>query len=273
MNINSMGNKSFVKDGFKSMAEIEAGREEGAIRRQLRNDLDAQTYTKKPTGGMYFAGAVVCAILGAFAYGLVGFEIGAVIGLAVVGGISLAIGSSNKGVDNRKEQMSKDAEDKVTAVWQAAQQRYQDQCDKYDSDVKIYSKKILGNAKNVSPMVDHSVDMFERMISHSDAGSNRRFIETDFTYKVGNAGISYSYDSRYTNSMDDFNFSRERFHNLGSSAECEGLARALAKLIAAKMMDVYPKTTTTITLSHIDAEVTLHFKGANKNFVPARDIF
>ena len=36
--------------------------------------------------------------------------------------------------------------------------------------------------------------------------------------------------------------------------------------------EIYPPNSINISLSHNDAQVTLHFKGANKNFVPARDI-
>lgn len=273
MNVSSINGNSPVKEGFRALAENEARREESEIHQRLQSDISSQTYSKKLTGGAYGGAAVVCAILGAVMAGLDGFLFGAILGALIILGVNVAIASSNKRVDGRKEQMTKDAEDKIADAWHRAQQRYQSQCDKYDADVRGNSKKILGNAKNVSPMVDHSVDMFERMISHSDSGSNRKFIEADFTYKVGNTCITYSYNSRYTNSMDDFDFSRERFHNIGSAAECEGLARALAKLIIAKMMTIYPEATTTISLSHVDAEVTLHFKGANKNFVPARDIF
>ena len=41
-------------------------------------------------------------------------------------------------------------------------------------------------------MVDHSVMMFERMVSHADSASNRKFVETDFTYKVEVFGICYN---------------------------------------------------------------------------------
>lgn len=273
MNVNSISGNSPVKEGFRVLAENEARSEETEIRKRLQLNISSQTYSEKLPGGAYGGAAVLCAISGAAMAGLDGFLFGAILGPLVILGVNVAIAFSNKGVDGRKDQMTKDAEEKIADVWRRAQQRYQSQCDKYDADVKGNSKKILGNAKNVSPMVDHSVAMFERMISHSDSGSNRKFIEADFTYKVRNTGITYSYESLYTNSMDDFDFSRERFHNIGSAEECEGLARALAKLIIAKMMTIYPEATTTISLSHVDAEVTLHFKGANKNFVPARDIF
>lgn len=262
-----------VKEGFKQANEAAARNEESVIRLKLNEDLSAQTYTKKPTSGMYGVGAVVCAILGALTTGLDGFLVGAIAGAIIVGLISLGISLSNKSVDERKDKMRAEAEEKIRAAYAHADERTQRQVENYDRDVRGYSKKILGNAKNVSPMVDRSVDMFERMISHADSGSNMRFVESDFIYGVNNTGITYIYNSGYTNSMDDFDFSRERFRNINSPAECEGLARALAKLVIAKMMTRYPEATTTITLSHVDAIVTLHFKGANRNFVPARDIF
>ena len=49
-------------------------------------------------------------------------------------------------------------------------------------------------------------------------------------YRVVKTGILYSYQSRYINPPDDFNFEKERFRNLKSDTECEGLARALAKM-------------------------------------------
>lgn len=38
------------------------------------------------------------------------------------------------------------------------------------------------------------------------------------------------------------------------------------------MKSLYPPNSINITLSHKDAQVTLRFRGANKNFIPARDI-
>ena len=122
-------------------------------------------------------------------------------------------------------------------------------------------------------MVQHNTGMFQRMVSHADAGSNMRFVESDFTYKVLTKGIVYSYQSRYTNPQDDYNFDKQRFRKLNSNTECEGLAQALAKLTIKKMMSLYPPNSLHITVSHIDAEVTMHYKAANKNFVATRDIF
>ena len=114
--------------------------------------------------------------------------------------------------------------------------------------------------------------MFQRMISHADSGSNMRFVETDFTYQVVRTGIMYSYQSRYTNPQDDFNFDKQRFRNLNSDTECEGLAQALAKLTIRRMNKLYP-TLSSINVGHVDAEVILHFKMPNSNFVNATDIF
>ena len=114
--------------------------------------------------------------------------------------------------------------------------------------------------------------MFERMIFHADHGAHMRFVEADLIYTVNTYGITYSYNSKYTNTQDDYNFNRERYRDLKSTAECEGLAQALAKMTMAKMKKSHPANSMNITVSHMDAQVTLHFKGANKNFVPARDI-
>ena len=136
----------------------------------------------------------------------------------------------------------------------------------------MYAQKDLAKAESIAPMVDHVVSMFQRMISHADAGAHMKFIEADFTYQVITSGIKYSYQSRYTNPQDDYNFNKERYRDLHTPAECEGLAQALAKLAINKMKSIYPPNSINISLSHNDAQVTLHFKGANKNFVPARDI-
>lgn len=153
-----------------------------------------------------------------------------------------------------------------------ADQRTQQEITAYERDVKMYAQKVMAKSESIAPMVEHVVGMFQRMISHADAGAHMKFIEADFTYQVINSGIKYSYQSRYTNPQDDYDFNKERYRDLNSPAECEGLAQALAKLVINKMKSIYPPNSINISLNHNDAQVTLHFKGANKNFVPARDI-
>ena len=114
--------------------------------------------------------------------------------------------------------------------------------------------------------------MFQRMISHADSRSHIKFIEGTLIYTVVNEGIYYTYPSTYTNKLDDFNFNVARYKNLKTPAECEGLAQAIAMLTIKKMKKIYPPNSMTISVSHNDAEVTMIFKGANPNFVPARKI-
>lgn len=89
----------------------------------------------------------------------------------------------------------------------------------YDRDVKMYAQKVMAKAESIAPMVDHVVNMFQRMISHADSGAHMKFIEADFTYEVVTSGIKYSYQSRYTNPQDDYNFNRERYRDLSSREE------------------------------------------------------
>ena len=42
----------------------------------------------------------------------------------------------------------------------------------------------MANPDKIVKMVDYSVDMFKRMISHTDSSSNKKFIECNFTYVV-----------------------------------------------------------------------------------------
>ena len=83
---------------------------------------------------------------------------------------------------------------------------------------------------------------------------------------------STAINSNYSNPKDDFNFNRERFRDLKTDAECEGLAQALARMTYSKMKKRYPPNSMEINIDHMDAKVTMHFQGANKNFVPAKDI-
>ena len=38
------------------------------------------------------------------------------------------------------------------------------------------------------------------------------------------------------------------------------------------MKTLYPANSMKVSVNHIDAKVTMHFQGANANFIPARDI-
>lgn len=110
------------------------------------------------------------------------------------------------------------------------------------------------------------------MISHADAGAHMKFIEADFTYQVINSGIKYSYQSRYTNRKMTMISIKKRYRDLNSACRMRGSGTGIGQTRNNKMKSIYPPNSINISLNHNDAQVTLHFKGANKNFVPARDI-
>lgn len=143
---------------------------------------------------------------------------------------------------------------------------------KYDSDVDAFCQQALGNG-GIEPMVAKTVEMFQRMISHQESGADVKYVEAKFNYEVRTTGIVYMYESGYSNPESEFNFQKERFHDLNRSEECEGLAKALSVLVIAKMKEEYPSELTTIRVSNEDARFHLHFKTANENFEAAKDIF
>lgn len=175
--------------------------------------------------------------------------------------------------DEDAKRLREKAKNEIRMVYADADKCTQQDIDRYDAEVKQNCQAILKKPDAFKAMVDHSVMMFERMVSHADSSSNRKFVETDFTYKVELYGICYKYQSTYSNPKDDFNFDKERYRNLNTKEECEGFAQAIAKMTISKIKGKFPPNSLTITVSHIDAEVTMHFKSANKNYVPPRDIF
>lgn len=254
------------KEAIRQKNENDARNIESQIRNKLNSDK--LEFGNKSLPGSVCAvlviglGIVLTGMLGS----LYGFLIGAGLGF-------LAYFLFNKSADVRRKNLEKAAEREIQKAYNEADQRTMQQINAYDNEVKQYCQRILQKPDTVSSMVQHTTSMFQRMVSHADAGTNKKFIESDFTYKVNNSGITYSYQSSYTNPQDDFNFDRQRFRNLNSNSECEGLAQALAKLTTKEMKRLYPPNSLHITVKHTDAQVTLHFKAANKNFVAARDIF
>lgn len=264
---------STVKEQMRQRNESMAKSRESQICSQLTADLNRLSYKGRYNFSPFGIGGVILGVI--LAVSGVGFT-GVVIGLAVGAGVWIALNqsvkASNANIDSEKQRLQDAANNEIRQEYMRADQRTQQEIAAYERDVKMYAQKVLGKSESIAPMVDHVVSMFQRMISHADAGAHMRFIEADFTYQVINTGIKYSYQSRYTNPQDDYNFNKERYRDLNSPAECEGLAQALAKLTINKMKSIYPPNSINISLSHNDAQVTLHFKGANKNFVPARDI-
>ena len=262
-----------VKERYRQNNEAIAQNQERQIQNKLAQDIASLQMKNKYSATWFLILGTILGVVIAFAgVGFAGVIIGAVIGLGVWIALNIGVNNYNSNLEDKKRDLQQRAQRDIFDVYNASEQKTVREINAYDAEVKTYSQKILKNSESISPMVDSVTNMFQRMISHADAGAHMRFIEADFTFQVINTGITYSYQSKYTNPQDDFNFNRERYRDLKSEAECEGLAEALAKLTMAKMKTLYPANSMKISVSHIDAKVTMHFQGANANFIPARDI-
>lgn len=283
-----------IKEAMRQRNDAQAANKEAQINNKLNNDIaytqnDAAnrirtiTYKNTPTSKAFWILSIVGGILLA-GFGLVGFIIGFALGAGAYAFWVYKIKDYNRSLDSNKANIQREADNKVQqlrnnaanqirAAYAEADRRTQQEIDQYDAEVKRNCQTILKKPDAFNSMVDHVVNMFQRMVSHADSASNRKFVETDFTYKVELYGICYKYQSTYSNPRDDFNFDRERFRNLTTKEECEGLAQAIAKMVMSKMKNLYPPNSLNLSVAHIDAEVTLHFKAANKNYVPPRDIY
>lgn len=261
---------SKIKEGMRLNNEQIAGQKRTQIMRDAEKMIDSLIPKNPLPLGRFIAGAIggfVLLFTKLFIIGILCFIVG-IIGIIV----AVNIKKYNDHLIERKAEIRHQAEEDVKQAYIDADNRTRQEIAAYEHDVEIYAKKTQSNADSLSPMVEHSIKMFQRMISHADAGAHMRFVEANLVYVVMNDGIRYSYSSTYTNPQDDFNFNIQRYRGLNSPAECEGLAQTLARLIVAGMKKNYPPNSINITLTHNDAEVILHFKGANKNFIPARDI-
>lgn len=263
-----------IKEAMRQQNENEAKNREVQIRNKLNSDI-AQLIYKRKFPGSVCAGLVIGVeiLIAIISQSMDGFLMGALIGVAIYIGLNVWVKKQNAGADAEKIRLQNQAEKEIQNAYAEADRKTVRQINAYDNEVKQYCQRILQKADTITSMIQHNTDMFQRMVSHADAGSNMRFVESDFTFKVIVTGVIYSYQSRYAKPQDDFNFDKQRFRNLNKKTECEGLAQALAKLTIKKMMSLYPPNSLHITVSHIDAEVTMHYKAANKNFVAAVDIF
>lgn len=179
---------------------------------------------------------------------------------------------NNKKKAEQVAKIENDTNVQIRNAYAEADRKTMQQIRQYENEVDTYHKKILNNAGTLKEMVDHVTMMFQRMISHADSGPHIKFIETDFIFVVSKTGINFNYQSSYTNPQDDYSFEKQRYRDLHTDAECEGLAQALAKMTIKQMKSIYPPNSISMSVSHNDAAVTIHFKSANKNFVVARDI-
>ena len=264
---------SVIKERFRQNNDAIARNEEVQIQSRLNREIsELHTKNKYEVGGFLIGGGVAGIVVALAGVGFAGLAIGILGGLILWGILNASVNSFNQSIENKKQSLHTAAMREIAAAYDESDRRTVSQINAYDREVKTYSEKILKNADGISPMVSHNADMFQRMISHADSGAHMRFVEADFIYEVLKDGVKYIYQSKYTNPQDDFNFNRQRYRDLKSEAECEGLAQALAKLTAAKMKTFYPANSMKINVSHNDSKVTMHFQGANANFVPARDI-
>lgn len=264
---------STIKEQMRQRNESMAQSRERQIRSQLDEKLNSLTYKDKcPFYPFGVGGCILGVVLGFTDLEFSGFLMGLAIGVGVWIVMKLRVKTFNSNIDSEKQRLQDAADKEIRQEYMLADQLTQQEIAAYERDVKMYAQKAMAKSESIAPMVDHAVNMFQRMISHADARAHIRFVEADFTYQVLTSGIKYHYSSRYTNPLDDYNFNKERYRDLSAPAECEGLAQALARLIIHKMKSIYPPNSINISLNHNDAEVALHFKGANKNFVPARDI-
>lgn len=256
---------SRLKESIRQKNYSVACANEQQMRAQLATEVANINRKLNNGGGLFVALLIGLGILFVSAVGIAGIIVAAVITVIV-----RVIRDS--ALKNQIQEATNRTEEQIRNAYHNSDVQTQQEISAYDRDVKMHAQKVMAKAESIAPMVDHVVNMFQRMISHADSGAHMKFIEADFTYEVVTSGIKYSYQSRYTNPQDDYNFNRERYRDLSTPAECEGLAQTLAKLTINKMKSIYPPNSINISLSHNDAQVTLHFKGANKNFVPARDI-
>ena len=244
-----------IKEAMRQQNENDARNKEYQIRNKLNSDIAQIVYKNKFPGGLCTGLAIGFGIVGAIiGESFTGFLIGVAMGVGIYVLLNVWMNSQNASAEAEKRRLTQEAENEIQRAYTEADQRTVQQINAYDNEVKQYCQRILQKADTISAMVQHNTNMFQRMVSHADAGSNMRFVESNFTFKVQTTGIMYSYQSRYTNPQDDYNFDKQRFRNLNSNTECEGLAQALAKLTIKKMMSLYPPNSLHITVSHIDAE-------------------
>ena len=236
-------NNSRMKEQMRLNNNAESNRKASEIDSRVLREINALKPEKKPEATGYIIGGVLLGwVIGAFTGGLIGFVVGFLIPIGMWGAACGKVNDTNANIERRvKEIQAKGNADKKKAQ-KEADMKTQKEAAAYDTEIRKYCDRAMAKA--------------------------------DLVYTVINTGITYTYhDSRYSNSIDDFNFSKKRFRDLHSPEECEGLAFALARMTLRRMKQVYPAQSMRIEVSHNDAEVTMHYRGANPNYVPPKDIF
>lgn len=257
---------SLYKEEIRKANESQAKKQEFQIKKDLGNRCQDINSSSLSITIAIAVGSVILGITTAIIQ-----QSPAPIGLCLVLGVIIWICTEYYFFQKRKELKDK-AEEAIKQAYSDADKKTTREIKQYNAEAKEFAKKAYRQGSKLDPMVNHTVTMFQRMISHANADTYIKFIEANLIFTVEIDGISFGYESGYINPLDDYNFEKKRFRNLNSLAECEGLARALTKMTIKKMKALYPPDSIHISFSHNDATVTLHFKGANPNFIPAQNI-
>lgn len=270
MNLNeSIAGSSLKKDRIREKYRIKAKNEEAKLRSQIRESSGKRSDHSLMAGcGAGCLGVILfLAAVSIFDIMLGGMEPILMIAF-FVGGFLLV--KANAGTKNNEENYS--MESRIAQIYKDCEEEAQREMAVYDAKVKQYYERVIKNEPGLKDMKDHMVMMFGRMIQHASTESNQKFIDAALHYKVVSTAIQFYFESQYTNKNDDYNFDAHRFRNLASLEECEGLAQALARMTVKEMKMMYPPNSMKIDVSHNDADVRLHYRGPNKNYVPPRPI-
>ena len=184
----------------------------------------------------------------------------------------------------------KKIQDELSKICVVVDQQTIEEITDYDNEVNAFCSKLLNNPDMISPMVDFIVQIKNNVEQKENYSP---LITSDFTFEVsktqvifdlgeqnnkknsaGNRQHDYIYDyinhqNSKQNNIIYYDFCKERFRNLTSNSECEGLAKALVLLTKARMIKISP--TIMVKSKHIDSKVTIHFQDINPDYVPAKD--
>ena len=263
---------SVVKEKIRLQFENEAKNKELIIKTRVNENISKIRILSKPEPKYFLIIGFALGVFSAFFYGL-----GMVIRGPILGGIVwliiyLFIGILNKKSMDKRLKMRQNAEEEIRKIYLECEQKTKDAIEKYEQDVKEYCKKAL-QSKSIDSMTDRTVLVIEKMISHADSRPHIKIVEANLNYIVTKDKIEYLYNSEHTNVHEDFNFEIERFRNLQSDAECEGLAQALLRLSIPRIKAKYGKGARLSLVSHNDANVIVHFSMPNINYQTGKDVF
>ena len=265
--------KSIVEEQIRKKYEKEAIRQEEKMRDEMKNSLLSFENKYTPPFQYFIGGGGALGVILIFSIGFKGLLIGLGCGLAAWGAVYWKYKQYNKTMADARQKFKENALSEIQDMLDEYKRKTENDIMAYRNAVTNYCKKALVNKASLKPMVDQTVLMLDRMISHTDMRPHIKIIETDFNYKVTKTGIQYIYNSTYSNKQDDFDFNIQRFSYLNTDAECEGLAQAIARLIIPEVKAKYGAGARLTLKSRIDADVILHFAMPNKNYQTATRVF